>query len=128
MPYRRLVLAPREGASLNEAMVGAMWLAHREDRIDDMIETMHASVAWRGWSRPGRSVYRGHEGIRAMVADSHNVNGDFRVDLDEITETEPDRVRATGRVVRVEPYEEAPVEFQIVMLDGLVREVDVLLG
>jgi hypothetical protein len=109
----------------NEATVVAMAAAHREGRIDAMLATIHPDVVWYPWSRPGLSVYRGHEGIRQMIADMRAANGIYGIDFDDVTETTPGQVTATGRIVREDNGGEASVEFAIEMRDGLVSEVEV---
>jgi hypothetical protein len=107
--------------------VRAMWLAHREDRVDDMLDLIHPRVLWRPLSRPGRSLYSGHDGIRRMLEDTRKANGNYWLELDDITEPEPNIVSAKGRVVALDANGETvalAIELLIAMRDGLVHEVE----
>ena len=111
----------------NEAIVRAMWLAHREDRIDDMLALIHSEIVWMPASRPGLSMYRGHSGVRAMIKDARAAAGDYQLELEEVTATADDVVRLQARVVA--PADdggsvELPIEMVITLRDGLVFDVE----
>jgi hypothetical protein len=106
-----------------------MWLAHREGRIDDMLDLIHPRVLWRPLSRPGRSLYSGHDGIRRMLEDTRAANGNYWLELDDLSEPEPSFVLAKGRVVALDANGEMvalDIEMLIAMRDGLVHEVETL--
>ena len=111
----------------NEATVRAMWLAHREDRIDDMLELIHPEIVWMPASRPGLSMYRGHSGVRAMIRDARQAAGAYQLELDEVVGTEDDAVRVQARVVA--PADDGgtvvlPIEMLITLRGGLVFDVE----
>jgi hypothetical protein len=104
-----------------------MWLAHREGRIDEMLLAIHPRVLWRPLSRPGRSLYSGHDGVRQMLEDTHAANGNFWIELDDILQPEADVVHARGRVVGLDANGETTqlaIAFEITMRDGLIHEVE----
>lgn len=109
---------------VNLATVRDMWLAHSEGRIDDMLQTMHADVEWEPWSRPGLSVYSGHDGIRRMLADILVAVGAHTIYLDEVIEVEPDLLTVRSRIVRRDdPMRETALEMRVEMREGLIFRV-----
>ena len=116
----------RSDVTTNVGVVREMWLAHNEGRLDDMIATMHPQVEWEPWSRPGLSLYTGHDGIRRMQADVLVANGAYTILLDDVTESESDVVTLKARLVRGEDAAEIPLEVQIQMRDGLIYRVSTL--
>jgi hypothetical protein len=100
-----------------------MWLAHRAGNIEAMLAVMHRDVEWRPLSWSGRSTYTGHSGVREMVTDAKAASGDYHIDLDDISEPEPDVISAKGHVVASGGATSA-VEFKVTMRDGLVYKVE----
>lgn len=122
-------MAASEGATPNEVTVHRMWKAHREDRIDDMLQLMHPGVQWRPYSRPGPNRYLGHEGIRKMVHDIREATGPYSIEVDRITETGPDIVSSLARVLIHDQSRDGStmaIEFRITLTDGLVDFVEAL--
>jgi hypothetical protein len=113
------------GPTRHEATVRAMWLAHSWNQIDSMLDMIHPDVQWRPWSLRSSGTYRGRDGVRKMVEDLREAHGQYWIKLDDITETAPGLVVAKGQVILVGV--EAPVVFRVVMLDGLVKDVDAML-
>jgi hypothetical protein len=117
----------RSVTSTNVATVQAMWLCHREGRIDDMLDLVHPKVIWWPMSRPGLSRYSGHDGIRRMLADIQAANGNHWIELDAISEIEHNLISAQGRVVALDadgtPVS-AAIEMLMTMRDGLVHRVE----
>jgi ketosteroid isomerase-like protein len=110
-------MADRSGADV----LRALWLAHREGRIDDVLALVHPDVVWHPLTRPGLSLYRGHDGARAMLADLRSALGEFYVEFDEYDELADGRVVCRGHIVRSE-REPAVPSFECVatFLDGLL--------
>jgi ketosteroid isomerase-like protein len=92
--------ATRRSGRPGGEIVSALFFAHRENRIDDLLALVHPDVVWQPLTRPGRSVYFGYAGTRTMLGDLRAALGDFRVDFDEIIDLPDERVAARGQVVR----------------------------
>ncbi len=108
-------------------VVKAMWLAYAEDRVDDMLALIHPKVVWRPLTRPALSVYSGHVGTLAMMADTARVRGSFRMEWEEPVTLADGRVRCPGRVVQVTADGDVPgprVEPVLTVVDGLVIALD----
>lgn len=117
----------RSVTSTNVATVQAMWLCHREGRIDDMLDLVHPKVIWWPMSRPGLSRYIGHDGIRRMLDDIRAANGNHWIELDAISEIEHNLISAQGRVVALDAHGtpvSAAIEMLMTMRDGLVHRVE----
>lgn len=115
----------------NQLLVRSLWLAHREARIDDMLAVLGPGVEWLPISRPGRSLYEGHDGVRLMLEDAQRANGTYWVELDEMTEPTPDMVRATARIITPNPTgppNAVPIRLAIWIEVGLVVRVEALLA
>jgi hypothetical protein len=111
----------------NLEIVRALWLAHRESRIDDMLAMVRPDVHWYPLNRPGGSMYEGHDGVRRMLDHAARTNGLYWVELDEVTESSPNVIRAAARVVRPSlhgPPEQLPIRLAITMRGGLVVRVE----
>jgi ketosteroid isomerase-like protein len=116
----------RSGPS-NEDIVRDLWLAHREDRIDDLLELVDRDVRWQPAARPGRSLYEGHDGVRVMFDDMKAAaGGAYRFELEAVDEPEDGVVRVLALVVASDsdgdPVE-LPLELVITLRDGLVLDV-----
>jgi hypothetical protein len=119
------VSSGQQSLAMNVSTVQAMWEAHNDGRVDDMVATMHRDVEWQPLSRPGLSLYAGHNGIRRMLADVAAANGEYTVLPESIFEPEPEHLIMRARVVRpAGPV--AALEIRIEMRDGLIYRVDTL--
>jgi ketosteroid isomerase-like protein len=108
-------------------VVRALFLAHRQGRIEDMLALVHPAVVWQPLTRPARTEYVGHAGTRAMVDDLRRALGDYRIDFDEFVELADGRISADGEVVRTTPGGEIrgpQVVCVLTLLDGLVIGLD----
>src|SRR5258706_4677057 len=65
------------------AVVRAMWEAEHDGSLDGVLATMHPDVVWTPLLRPGRSLYFGHEGIRAMRDNVDAALGSRRIVIDD---------------------------------------------
>jgi ketosteroid isomerase-like protein len=63
-----------------------LYTAIRDRRVPDMLALLHPEVVCTPLVRPGLSVYEGHEAMIKLVGDVHNQHGDYRVEIDEITQ------------------------------------------
>jgi hypothetical protein len=110
----------------NGDKVRALWLAQHEFRTDDVLALVHPEVQWSPMSRPARSIYEGHDGVRLMFDDARRANGLYWTELDEVTEPEDGVVWAKSRVIT--PTDEGTTEIHlhlvITFLDGLIHRVD----
>jgi ketosteroid isomerase-like protein len=79
-----------------EEILCALWLAHREGRMADLLALVDPDVEWHPVSRPGLTVYRGHAGTLAMLADFRSSIGDYWVDVHEYVALPDGRVVARG--------------------------------
>ncbi|MEQ1786935.1 MAG: hypothetical protein ABL966_07775 [Acidimicrobiales bacterium] len=112
-------------------LVRSLWLAHREGRTDDLLAMLGHDVEWLPMSRPGRSLYEGHDGVRLMLEDAKRANGTYWVELDEMIEPAPDLVRATARVITPNPTgppNEVPIRLAIWIDGDLVVRVEATLA
>jgi ketosteroid isomerase-like protein len=117
----------RSITSTNGSTIQAMWLSHREGRIDDMLELLHPDIIWWPMSRPGRVSYSGRDEILQMLADIRSANGNHWIELDDIVEVERNLISARGRVVTLDAEGEpisAVIEMLMTMRDGLVHRVE----
>jgi ketosteroid isomerase-like protein len=105
----------------NESVVWAMWYAHKDRRVDLMLDVMHTDVVWEPWSPEDPREYRGHDGIRQMVKDLQATNGRYSVRLESVAETHPSFVVARGVVVA--SGQETLVEWRVALRDGLITRV-----
>jgi ketosteroid isomerase-like protein len=108
-------------------VVRALFLAHSEGRIDDVLALVHPNVVWQPLTRPARSEYLGHAGTRAMIDDLRAALGDFRVDFDAFTELPGGKVLARGEIVRSTPEGEIfgpSVGCVVTLSEGLIIALD----
>lgn len=111
----------------NVEIVRALWLAHRESRMDDLLAMLRPDVQWYPLSRPGSAMYEGHDGVRRMLENATSANGIYWVELDDVTESAADTIRAAARVVRPNPDgppTELDIRLVIAMRAGLVIRVE----
>lgn len=116
-----------ESGTSNEAIIRALWLAHREDRIDDVLELIDPDVRWQPVARPGRSLYQGHDGVRVMLDDLRSAaGGAYRFEIEGIVEPGVDVIQMLARVVASDsggdPVE-LPLELTFTLRNGLVLDV-----
>lgn len=111
------------GMSRHEEVVWAMWYAHRDRRVGDMLDLMHPDVVWVPAGVKEQREYRGYDGIRQMVADLRASAGPYSIRMEEVTETEPGVVIARGGVVPQNSTERATVEFRTEFREGRVVRV-----
>lgn len=92
---------------------------------DDGMALVHPDVTWMPLSRPGRSLYVGHDGTRALLADSRSQLGEFQTVWDGIVDVGPDRVDAIGTVVRAATGERGrSVVAHFTLRDGMVLAME----
>jgi ketosteroid isomerase-like protein len=114
---------PRSGIEV----VRALFTAHDEGRIEDMLALVHPDVVWEPQTRPARSTYIGHAGTLAMVDDLRAALGVYRIDYDNVVELADGRILAQGDLVRKTPEGEVRgprVECVVTLFDGLVIALD----
>jgi limonene-1,2-epoxide hydrolase len=103
--------------------VSALILAIDEDRIEDVQRLVHPQVVWRALARPGKSQYRGRDGMVSFLADLRAAYGTYRVEIDDITEDPDGHVVVLAHVVQqTESGDRAlpPARSSFTLLDGLV--------
>jgi hypothetical protein len=91
-----------------------------------MLALIHPEVHWWPMSRPARSMYEGHAGVRAMLDDAQQANDSYWMELDEVVETAKNVVRARSRVVRPTDQGQVQIHLELVitMREGLVYKVE----
>ena len=47
----------------------AMFAAHEHERLDEMFSYIHPDIRWMSLTRPGRTLYVGHEETMQFVID-----------------------------------------------------------
>jgi ketosteroid isomerase-like protein len=117
----------RQPAQTDVEVVQAMWRAYAEGRVEDMLASIHPSVVWKPLTRPGRSVYVGHSGTLAMMADTARTRGRFRLEWEEPVTMADGRVMCPGRVIQITDHGEMPgarIEPVLTLVDGLVIGLD----
>jgi ketosteroid isomerase-like protein len=111
----------------NVETVRAVWAAHAEGRIDDMVALLDLEVMWRPLSRGTQSLYFGWTGTRRMLAEMAQMHGSYMVVLDDVVERSPGQVEVRARMERVEPDGSTmslPVWMIFALRDGVVITVD----
>ncbi|MDQ1710876.1 MAG: hypothetical protein QOE45_326 [Frankiaceae bacterium] len=106
----------------NAEVVRALWRAHREGRIEDVLALVHREVVWEPLT-PNRTLYVGRAGTRALFEDIRHALGDFRIDLDEVAELPDGRVVSRGHIVGLTPDGEVvgpPIATVATVQDGLI--------
>ena len=103
-----------------------MWAAYDDGKLDDLIATMHPDVRWTPITRPGRTVYSGHAGMRDMHANIEGVRGKIRVALDQVVLLADGSVLTGGRGVFPAGSDPPSLAFEArcTFLDGLIVSVD----
>jgi ketosteroid isomerase-like protein len=117
----------QQPAQTNVEVVQAMWCAHAEGRVEDMLASIHPNVMWKPLTRPGRSVYTGHSGTLALMADVARARGRFRMDWEKPVAMADGRVMCPGRVIQITNHGEtrgARIEPVLTLVDGLVIGLD----
>ena len=83
------------------AVVRALFDAHNEGRIDDLLRLVDPGAVWETATRPGRDFYLGKDGALGLFSDIKAVYGEHRIDVTELEEVAHGQVRVSGTVVRV---------------------------
>jgi ketosteroid isomerase-like protein len=109
--------------------VRALFAVFGQGRVDDLLELVSPDVVWTPMTRPGRTRYLGRDGTRDLLDDLHRVYGEFRVELEAVTELDDGTVTVRGRPVRSDHGANAePVgpqfECLVTLRDGLVVSFD----
>ncbi len=107
----------------NVGRVWAVFIAHRDHRIFEMLDLMHPDVVW---VRPGPTEHRGHDGVRQMLRDLEATGG-YAIQLDDVTETEPGVVVADGQVVLRGTDRGTGASWRVDLVDGLITRIETLL-
>src|SRR5882724_6414936 len=79
-------------------IVRTMWEAFRDGDMDAVIATMDRQVVWTPLTRPARTLYSGHDGIRRFRADTTAIHGPYRSVADTYTLLPDGSVGVKGRV------------------------------
>lgn len=106
------------------AVVQAMWDADRDDRIDDLLATMHPDVTWCPMTRPGLSLYAGHEGIRKMREETRTTRGVVRIENDDIWLLPDGTVMSMGRAIDHDRRLDLIFEAHYTFREGLISKVE----
>jgi hypothetical protein len=103
-----------------------MWDAWTDGRMDDVVATMQPDVTWKPLTRPARSFYRGHAGIRRMREDVARVHGTFHTEMSDLDLLSNGSVACQGVLTVHEEAEPSTLRFEALCLmrDGLIAVVD----
>ncbi len=108
-------------------MVRGMLEAQRDGRMDDVVAHMDPDVEWRPLTRPGRALYRGHDGIREMHDIDDQFLGPRYMTVEGVTLADDGTVTGHGQLVqRGDDGEPSAVHYeaQCVLEDGLIVSVE----
>jgi hypothetical protein len=94
--------------------------AYGEDRLDDALVLLDQHAVFEPLNRPGRSVYFGHDGIRALHADLRSSDHGGRARFDEYLELPDGRVQVHGSQILADGAIGPKVSPTITVRGGLV--------
>jgi ketosteroid isomerase-like protein len=104
-------------------LVEAINAAVEKGRVDTVLALVDPDVEWRPMTRPGLSVYRGHDGTRQMFDDVARALGRYRVEYTRYDCVDDATVIGHGRVV-IDGGEHRRFESTMVFRDGLLVSLD----
>src|SRR6266404_3934555 len=78
-------------------VVGELITAVSDGRIEDLLALTDPEVVCRPATRPGLTVYEGHDGMARLVGDLSLAYGRHRIEVDDITTRRSCQVRARSR-------------------------------
>jgi ketosteroid isomerase-like protein len=116
----------RDVATDPVALVRAMWDADGTGDIDGVLATMHLDVTWSPRSRPARTLYSGHDGIRRLREEIHRSRGILTVEVDDFIETDAGNVICRGRSTLQDGERTTVQQFEAsyIIRDGLIVSVE----
>jgi ketosteroid isomerase-like protein len=76
-----------------------MFEAFNDGRIEDLLAMIHPSAVFEPVTRPGRTVYIGHEGVLDLISDIRRTPSQGRVRFDAFTKLPDGRVEARGHQI-----------------------------
>lgn len=103
-----------------------MFAAYAEGNLDEMFTFIHPDITWMPLTRPGRTLYVGHEATMELLQDNSRALGEFRLDWDEFTMLSDGRVVCPGQIVVITGTGETlgqRFECALTFRDGLVVEL-----
>ena len=83
----------------NVDVVRAFLEAFHEDRLDDVLALVDASVVFEPVVRPARSIYFGHDGVRVLHDDLRSSPDGGRGRYEEFVELADGRIQVHGHMV-----------------------------
>ena len=81
-------------------VVGELITAVSDGRIEDLLALTDPEVVCRPATRPGLTVYEGHDGMARLVGDLSLAYGRHRIEVDDITADTASQVTARTRVIQ----------------------------
>lgn len=104
------------------AVVRALFEAHNEGRVDDLLRLVDPGAVWETATRPGRDFYLGKDGALGLFSDIRAAYGEHRIECQDLEDLGAGQVRVTGTVVRAEGADPAVVAFTtlVTVRDGRV--------
>jgi ketosteroid isomerase-like protein len=109
------------------SVVRGMLEAQRDRRFDDVVANMDPEVEWRPITRPGRALYRGHDGIREMHENDDQFLGARYMTVEDVTLSDDGTVTGHGQLVQPgDDGEPSAVHYeaQCTLEDGLIVSVE----
>ncbi len=85
---------------LPSVVVSELIAAVSDGRVDDLLTLVDPGVECMPATRPGLTIYQGHEGMARLVADLAAAYGRHRIEVDDITQNTDTQVTARTRVIR----------------------------
>lgn len=85
------------------AVVRALFTAHNEGRIDDVLRLVDTGAIWEPATRPARDFYLGRDGTLGLLADLRAAYGEHRVECHEVHQLDDGQLRVVGELIRTAP-------------------------
>jgi hypothetical protein len=101
--------------------------AVRDQRIKDMLALVDPEIICEPLARPGRTMYKGHDGMVLFVSDMHTVFGRYQFEIDEITERDGAKVAVQARILPesgYRPMPPMPIVILFTLRDDLITLVE----
>ena len=85
------------------AVVRALFAAHNEGRIDDVLSLVDTGAIWEPATRPARSFYLGRDGTLGLLTDLRAAYGEHRIECHEVHQLDDGQLEVVGELIRSAP-------------------------
>jgi ketosteroid isomerase-like protein len=118
---------PSELDQSKAGVAKAMFSAQVDGRLDEMFAYIHPDIRCMPVTRPGRTLYVGHEETMQLIIDVRSSLGEHRIDWQEFSELDDGRLVCIGQPVMIREDGEVFLPFFECFLtfrDGLVIQLE----